>query len=260
MLHLNVPYPEESWLRTFVRKFFLLCVAIVIPEYIACMAGGQWAAAMRSVRAMHVAGNEHWTIMHGFYAEMGGFVLEDGFFPPFPVTTAQICYLARNQYIDLPSITKEDIQDKGKADTAFKAVAVFQTGWVVLQIIGRVAERLPMSLLELETCAIVGCSLFTFYFWFHKPMDVGQPTKLKTKTSIAKILIRAGDEASKPYQYTPLDFVECFDTLTGYFGPRQRPIPRISEDRDVLADTPWMHFLFNLPFIPIIVIHSLAGI
>ena len=237
MLHLNIPYPNEPWGRTITRKLLYLGVAIIVPEFIACMAGGQWAAAMRSITAMQAIGNDNWTMTHGFYAEMGGFVLEDSHFPPFPVTTSQICYLVRNQYMEMPDITKEEVQDKSKADEAVKVFTFFQTGWVLLEIIVRVAQDLPISLLELETCAIIGCSLFAFYFWFKKPMDISQPTKLYANTSILKILIRAGDGAKKPYSRTPFDFVECFDTLSGYFGPKKRPISRISEDQDVLADT-----------------------
>lgn len=258
MLHLNIPYPNEPWWRTIARKIKFLGLAIIVPEHIAYMAGGQWAAARRSITAMRAIGNDGWTITHAFHAEMGGFVLEDLYFPPFPVTTSQICYLVRNQYMEMPDITKEEVQDKSKADEAVKVFAIFQTGWVLLEIIARVAQDLPISLLELETCAIVGCSLFTFYFWFNKPMDISHPTKLHANTSIAKILIRAGDEAKKPYSRTPLDFVECFDTLSGYFGPKERPIPRISEDRDVLADTVWMHILFDMPFLPIIIIQFLG--
>ncbi|KAL2048851.1 hypothetical protein ABVK25_010909 [Lepraria finkii] len=100
---------------------------------------------------------------------MGGFVLEDSHSTLFPVIISQICYLVRNQYMEMPDITKEKVQDKSKTDGTVKIFA-FQTGWVLLEIIARVAQDLPISLLELETCAIIGCSLFTFYFWFKKPI------------------------------------------------------------------------------------------
>ena len=258
MLHLNIPYPNEPWWRITIRKLMYLGVSIVVPELLACMAGGQWAAARRSITAMRAMGNKSWTMTHGFFAETGGFVLEDTQFPPFPVTTSQICYLVKNQYMDMPDITQEEIEDKGKADEVVKVFAIFQAGWVVLEIAGRLGQGLPITLLELETCATVGCSLFTFYFWFYKPMDVKQPTKLHAKISIAKILLRAGDMAKEPYDRTPLDFVECFDTLTGYFGPKERPISRISEDRDVLADTIWILILFESSFFPIHIIQFLG--
>lgn len=255
---MNIPYLDEPWWKIIRRKLLLLGFAIVVPEFVACMAGGQWAAARRSIKAMRAIGNDNWTMTHGFYAEMGGFVLEDPYFPPFPVTTSQICYLVRNQYIKMPNITREEIQDKSKADGAVKVLAFFQTGWVVLTIIARAAQDLPITLLELETCAIIACSLFSFYFWFSKPMDISKPTKLHADISIAKILIRAGDEAKGPYSRTPLDFVECFDPLVKYFGQKERPVSRISENLDVLADTVWIHILFDLPFVPLIIIQFLG--
>ena len=75
---------------------------------------------------------------------------------------------------------------------------------------------------------------------------------------IAKILIRAGDEAKRPYNHTPLDFVECFDPLVKYFGQKERPISRISENWDVLVDNLWMHILFDLTFLPVIIIQFLG--
>ena len=125
---------------------------------------------------------------------------------------------------------------------------------------GRVGQGPPITLLELETGAIIACSLFTFFFWYNKLMDLTEPTKLHANTSIAKILIRAGDEAKKPYSRTPLDFVEYVDTLSGMIGPKERPISRIAEDRDVLADNWWIHWLFDLPSLPIITIQLLGWI
>jgi len=66
------------------RKLKYLGVAIVVPELLACMAGGQWAAARRSIGAMGAIGNSDWTMIHGFDAEMGGFVLEGPALPFIP--------------------------------------------------------------------------------------------------------------------------------------------------------------------------------
>lgn len=125
-------------------------------------------------------------------------MLEDSHSLLFPVITSQICYLVRNQYMEMPDITKEKVQDKSKTDGTVKVFA-FQTGWVLLEIIARVAQDLPISLLELETCAIISCSLFTFYFWFKKPMYVSEPTKLHANLISASLLGQTsycGDEAA----------------------------------------------------------------
>lgn len=67
-------------------------------------------------------------------------MLEDAHYPPLLVITSQICYLVRNQYMEMPDITKEEIQDKSKADEAVKVFTFFQTGWVLLEIIARAAQ------------------------------------------------------------------------------------------------------------------------
>ena len=51
----------------------------------------------------------------------------------------------------MPAITKEEIQDKSKADKAVKVFVFSKTGWVLLNIIARVAWDLLITLLELET-------------------------------------------------------------------------------------------------------------
>ena len=88
-------------------------------------------------------------------------------------------------------------------------------------------------------------------------MYIKQPTKLHAKLSIKEILLRAGDITKEPYNRTPLDFLKFFDTLTGYFGPKKRPVSRISEDRYILTDTIWIHVFFDSSVFPIHIIQLL---
>ncbi len=125
----------------------------------------------------------------------------------------------------MPDITYKKIWDKSKADEAVKLFAFCQAWWAVLTTLGRAAQGLPITLLELETGAIIACSLFTFCFWYNKPMDLTQPTKLHANISIANILIRAGDEAKKPYSRTPLDFVEYLILSVAFLDPKSTRFP-----------------------------------
>ena len=125
-----------------LRKLNYLGVAIVAPELLACMAGGQWAAVRRSIAAMRAIGDSDWTMIHGFYAEMGGFVLEDPHFPSFSVTTAQICCLVKSQYLEMPDVMHKEIWDKSKGDEAVKLFAFCQVGWAVLTILEEWAKVL----------------------------------------------------------------------------------------------------------------------
>lgn len=65
-----------------------------------------------------------------------------------------------------------DIHDRSKADAFTKAFALCQSGWIVVQTIGRAAQGLDITQLELLTVAFVFCALFTYLFWWHKPFDV----------------------------------------------------------------------------------------
>jgi hypothetical protein len=120
-----------------------------------------------------------------------------------------------------------------------KAVAVFQVTWFVAQIIARVIQGLPITLLELATLAIITCSGATFFFWFFKPLDVGVPTVLETDFSMAGILVKGGEAAGVLWRDTPLDFAEPLTYTSERFplnrlrGVRKRPLPRLPNDRDM---------------------------
>jgi len=78
----------------------------------------------------------------------------------------------------------------------------------MLQCIGRAAQHLTFTTLELTTVAFVCCTLPTYYFWLRKPLDVFTPTIIKTEFSMADIIAGGGDAAKEDYKQTPLDFVE----------------------------------------------------
>lgn len=95
------------------------------------------------------------------------------------------------------TISKEDILDKSKAEYVAKTITVLQTLWFLTQIIGRAAQRLPTSTLEIFTISIVISSLVSFVLWWHKPKDVSTPTVIRidmTKEELDGIL-------NKEYQF-----------------------------------------------------------
>lgn len=53
---------------------------------------------------------------HAFFADMGGFMLTAPDYPPFPIDAAQVLYLVKKGYLDLPQITKSEIEDRDKSD------------------------------------------------------------------------------------------------------------------------------------------------
>lgn len=240
VLCLNLPAEDEPFRLRLWRKFRWMLLALSGPEFLLCFAIGQYAAAKRSAALFQKLGVTNWTIEHGFFADMGGFVLAPIDSPKFPVNSKQLHYLVSRGYVTMPEVTKRDITDRTKADYFAKFVTIFQTTWFLLQVIGRGVARLHITTLELTAVAIVVCTFGTFYCWYKKPLDVEVPTIVRPNVSIARILTEAGDVASAPYKQTPLDFV---DDLTPswsinvmsrfgiHTGPRRRPLRRLGNCR-----------------------------
>lgn len=130
-----------------------------------------------------------WTITHGFYALMGGFVFDfDESFPaerhPFvkdverlSLTPKGIMLLAQCNRV--PYISQQEIEDKSKQDEIGKILACIQASWLILQVITRLAVDLPVTLLEVSVVNHVICALVLFAMWWHKPRRVEEPTVLK---------------------------------------------------------------------------------
>ncbi|KAI4241889.1 MAG: hypothetical protein L6R40_004288 [Gallowayella cf. fulva] len=277
MLHLNVPAVHEGFWTSFFRKTRWLILGALAPETVLLASGGQWASAKRSLTDMRALGAKDWTLVHGFYADSGGFVLHTQDSSPFPVTAKQVHYLVKEKYLSLPDISEKEIFDKSKgehipssitspcqslfprlvsnaphlkevmliqtftqADQFTKTIACLQTGWFVTECIGRAIQKLPISPLELCTCAIILCTVAVYYFWLYKPLNVTTPTTLTVDCSIATILVRAGTDAEKPFWNTPLDFVEPttvytfgnWPSLAKRWGPYRKPFVRIPNDRN----------------------------
>ena len=241
-LHLNVPSPKEKYWQRCVRKFRWMLTAIIAPEFIVGFATGQKVEARRSVQTWKHAENPEWTMRHGFYANMGGFVLQPRDSQPFPVNSKQIKYLVDRGYMPYPTTTEKEIWDKSKQDGFQKTLALFQTGWFVLQCLGRWIQHLPLTTLELTTFTYVFCTFASYYEWSDKPLDVESPTILTIDKSTAEILVDAGPRpgAEKPYRNTPLDFIddqspswltEIQPHLPFRTGPVERPLPRFTNDK-----------------------------
>lgn len=214
--------------------------AIMAPEFVLAFATGQKVEARRSVQKFREAGFSKWTHRHGFYANMGGFHLEHPTGPSFPINAKQLLYLIQKEYITYPEVSEKEVWDKSKADGFQKLLTCVQTGWFIIQVVGRAVQHLPVTTLELSTLSFVVCNVAMYIQWANKPLDVESPTIIKIDIGIEKILIEAGDDARKPYRQTPLDFIddqspswltEVQPYLRFRRGPSERPLPRFTNDR-----------------------------
>jgi hypothetical protein len=129
-----------------------------------------------------------WTRVHSYFALMGGYVFE---FTKEEQTTLGIRdqrltlnpialrTLAEHAPELLPDISKASILDKSKANSLAKFLVCAQATWFLVQIIGRLAARLPITLLELNTGLHALCSLFIYLAWWQKPLDIEEPHTIK---------------------------------------------------------------------------------
>lgn len=106
-----------------------------------------------------------------------------------------------------PKLTKRDISDKNKIDGVLRFITICQTLWFVINISARAGQNLAIATAELTTGAFVLCTYATMFCWAHKPADIHAPEIIECETTIAQILLEAGDRARQPYCRTPLDFV-----------------------------------------------------
>ena len=145
---------------------------------------------------------------HAFFADMGGLQLACPDYEPFPVDSHQLCYLVKHKHMEYPTIEERTIWDKNKADGFARAITILQMSWFLIQAIARCILHLPLSTFELSTLAFIFCTVISFFFWRHKPLDVDIPIVLQCPSSLAGIQLAAGESAEKPWIDTPLDFVQ----------------------------------------------------
>lgn len=219
VLCLNIPEPGRSRWSFLKYKLRWQLFAIFFPEVVTSMAAEQWESANQSVQEFRKLGYSQWTMQHGFFADMGGFLLQSPDVPMFPVDSEQLAYLVKNNYLQYPAIEKETIGDRNKADGFARLVTCVQITWFFIQCLVRWQQRLAISTLEITTFATIVATLNSLFFWYHKPLDVEIPITLRMESRIANVLVDAGDRAREPYSRTPLDFLKSPPASTSLVAP-----------------------------------------
>lgn len=117
-----------------------------------------------------------WTTQQAFFAVCGGFAVDSSTFWPqqrLTFTPDGLIELARLGL--LPDVSAATVADKSKADTGAKALVCIQAGWFLIQTLARLAQRLPVTLLEVHVLAHVVCAFLMYFLWLEKPYDAGHP-------------------------------------------------------------------------------------
>lgn len=54
-----------------------------------------------------------------------------------------------------------------------------EAGWFCIQCLGRLTQGLAISFLELNTFGHALCTLFIYFLWWDKPLDIGEPELIR---------------------------------------------------------------------------------
>jgi hypothetical protein len=96
---------------------------------------------------------------------------------------ADFLKLAKLPSFELP--TKMELMDRSKGDWISKSITLIQIAWFLSQLVGRAVQKLPVTTLELFTCAIIVCTAATYVAWWKKPLDVQRPVILNCEVPAA---------------------------------------------------------------------------
>ena len=256
-IHLNVPSHSERFWRVCLRVFLWMLATITAPELVLLFATGQKLEARRSMEIWRSDGCTDWTIRHGFFVNMGGLEVKPQGSPAFPINSKQLRYLVAKGHIRYPQLETKEIIDRSKSDYFQSMLASFQLIWFVVQMVGRLAERLPVTTMEFLTLLSSLCTGFIYYQWSQKPQNVRIPLVLKMQASIMDVRAQersiSGD--NELYQQTPLDFVNDLSpswpiNIQTHLGhrksPRKMTLPRFTTQLLTPILTSKYHFVFSI--------------
>ena len=175
-----------------------------------------YGGAKRDSALMRRLGIDHCTLTHGYFLDMGGFVIRS---PEGELTVliiphlqqvadagdmnifrkngqlsfhdisnskinmdlAQACLKAEWLH-ELRRISEAAINKLAKSDTFAKAFACLQAIWLLTQVLSRAIQGLSVTLLELATVAFVGFGIAAYALWWKKPQDCSGPIIIQCKS------------------------------------------------------------------------------
>ena len=134
-----------------------------------------------------------------------------------PLFGDQIRVLVEEYSLEIPYITKEDINDRSNADAFTKAFAIVQSGWLIINCIARTAQglgecygqsftkrfsniKIAITELELATMGFVAYALAMYLLWWQKPFEVEKSTNLYCPSNVQdSVIARMQDMFERRY-------------------------------------------------------------
>ncbi|KAI9451581.1 hypothetical protein F5148DRAFT_1370556 [Russula earlei] len=141
-VHPNIPSPDETWPRVTLRRIGLML-------------------------------DEGWTITHGFFAIMGGFMEYEGNRPVRVLLPEELRSYSLTGNGEFPRIAKMEIEDKSKGDIVSKTL-----------LSSCRPAGLPVTELELVTVAFATLNSVMYLLWWDKPLNVQCGVRVYKKRSM----------------------------------------------------------------------------
>lgn len=111
-----------------------------------------------------------WTLVHCYFANMGGFYCKGKRYDQrFPLTALQMVEVPN---FESPQVTEEEIADKSKRDWFAKIIAALGFLQLVLSLIVRTSQGLAFSQLETITLGFAVCGAMIYLLYLYKPQQV----------------------------------------------------------------------------------------
>lgn len=136
-------------------------------------------------RADALLTGHNFTMIHGYLAQMGGFMLYKGSDKIGVLQTLDHLqallgneqfiyghYFIRSTDVTFQLPTRIQIDDKCKGDGLSKALSLGQVWWFAVQCISRWAQGLIVTELELVTLAFAILNGAVYFLWWDKPLKI----------------------------------------------------------------------------------------
>ena len=164
------------------RRILWMLFNAFAPELVVFIAVMERISAKDGVKFMQSRGQEKWSMKLAFFADMGGFELEDGTYfssgRDFLEWFDGVWSKDPDITVDVARI-EDEIDDRSKADIVLKLWTVMQAVWLLVQTVVRLVERKAISELEVTTCAFILCAVVIYGCWLHKPYNVNKRVVLR---------------------------------------------------------------------------------
>ncbi|KAG0695652.1 hypothetical protein DFH29DRAFT_1029745, partial [Suillus ampliporus] len=180
-IHPNIPGMKEGKVAITFHRLFIMVIALVAPELMITWAARQYFSARQAKKDFNKA--FEWTMAHGHFAWMGGFILYVNDKPRATLSPDELLNFVRWGCVDMPVIMKAEIEDRSKGDALSKGIAILQLVWFVIQLVARYVQNLPITLLEIDTLAVAALTCIAYGLWWRKPKNVGCPCVVHWKAT-----------------------------------------------------------------------------